>query len=48
MLVKEQYTTFLLVLFFIVLSLFMIFAKQLISTLELKQQEIELLQKLHP
>ena len=48
MLVKEQYTTFLLVLFFIVLSLFMIFAKQLISTLELKQQEIELLQKLYP
>ena len=48
MLVKEQYTNFLLVLFFIVLSLFMIFAKQLISTLELKQQEIELLQKLHP
>ncbi|MFT4646086.1 MAG: hypothetical protein ACI8ZX_002510 [Planctomycetota bacterium] len=39
MLVKEQYTNFLLVLFFIVMSLFMIFAKQMITTLELKHQE---------
>jgi hypothetical protein len=40
MLVKEQYTNFLLVLFFIVMSLFMIFAKQMIITLELKDQEM--------